>query len=279
VLLRSRRVYRAMMNGKVTTVWYCFAAVRAFADTYIGTATESTPLRIAGRSRRVECAGCGACGPPLNLRSRRSATPRSAGRGVRCINGPRQIRQPHQLRTVRPLLIPLFLLLAASVAGAEAAPRRIELGPATSEVDIRAYALGLLPLDGRFVHFHGWFVYDPDDRSVCQVDLNVEVASLAMSDAPTRDTVIGPDFMDAAQFPSLAFTGACQPQGIGGTLGLHGVTRPFSLSLSWAPNRVVAEGELHRADWGMTAMPIFAGPTVRIVVSAPLPGSSRASRD
>jgi polyisoprenoid-binding protein YceI len=180
---------------------------------------------------------------------------------------------------VRSVLIPLFLLLAIPVAAAVAAPQRVELGPATSEVDIRAYGLGLLPLDGQFAHFHGWFNYDPADHSVCRVDLTVEVASLAMSDTATRDTVIGPDFMDAAQFPSLAFTGACQPPGIGGSLGLHGVTRPFSLSLRWGPNRVVAEGQLRRADWGMTAMPILAGQTVRIMVSAPLTGSPRPDRD
>jgi hypothetical protein len=33
---------------------------------------------------------------------------------------------------------------------------------------------------------------------------------------------------------------------------------------------VVAEGQLVRADWGMTAMAIVAGRTVRIQVSVPL---------
>ena len=170
------------------------------------------------------------------------------------------------------------LLLAAPLTNAEAASLRIELAPTTSEVAIRAYGLGLLPLDGRLARFHGWFTYDPSDPASCQVNLTVEVASLVMSDASTRDTVIGPDFMDAAQFPSLAYTGTCRAPGILGMLGLHGVTRPFALSLSWGPPRVIAEGELHRADWGMTAMPILAGQTVRIVVSAPLTGN-QASRD
>jgi polyisoprenoid-binding protein YceI len=179
---------------------------------------------------------------------------------------------------MRPITAVACLLLAVPTAHARAAPLRIELAPATSEVDIRAYGLGMLPLDGQFARFHGWFIYDPGDPAACQVDLTVEVASLSMSDASTRDTVIGPDFMDAAHFPSLAYTGACQPSGLQGMLGLHGVTRAFGLSLTRTPQRVVAKGELRRADWGMTAMPFLAGQTVRIVVSAPLTGN-QASRD
>jgi len=82
--------------------------------------------------------------------------------------------------------------------------------------------------------------------------------------------MIGPDFMDAPHFPTLTYSGACQPSGLSGMLGLHGITRPLELSLDWSRDRVVAEGQLVRADWGMTAMPIVAGRTVRIQVSVPL---------
>ena len=84
--------------------------------------------------------------------------------------------------------------------------------------------------------------------------------------------------MDAADFPSLAYHGTCQSSGLQGMLGLHGVTRPFALSLTWTPRRIVAKGDLHRADWGMTALPILGGQTVRILVSVPLTGQ-QASRD
>lgn len=170
-------------------------------------------------------------------------------------------------------------MLACLATGAEAAPRRIALAPPETEVAFRAYGLGLLPLDGRFAQFRGWLTYDPEDHSTCRVDLTVDVASLAMTDASVRQTVVGPDFMDAPSFPTLAYSGSCQPPGIGGMLGLHGVTRPFQLSLIWSPDRVVAEGRLRRADWGMTAMPIVAGRTVRIQVSVPLPEPLHASRE
>ena len=52
---------------------------------------------------------------------------------------------------------------------------------------------------------------------------------------------------------------------------MHGVTHPFELSLTWSKDAVVAEGRLLRADWGMTAMPILGGRTVRIRVTVALP--------
>ena len=60
---------------------------------------------------------------------------------------------------------------------------------------------------------------------------------------------------------------------------MHGVTRPFTLSLDWNPDGVVAEGRLVRADWGMTAMPLLGGRTVRIRVdgAARTPAGSRAA--
>jgi polyisoprenoid-binding protein YceI len=162
-------------------------------------------------------------------------------------------------------------LLGCLVTEATAAPRRIALAPPASLVEFRAYGLGLMPIDARFARFTGWLSYDPDDHATCQVELQVDVASLATDDRSVHDTVIGPDFMDAARFPSLDYAGACQQRGIGGMLGMHGVTRPFELSLTWSRDAVVAEGRLLRADWGMTAMPILGGRTVRIRVTVALP--------
>jgi polyisoprenoid-binding protein YceI len=161
-------------------------------------------------------------------------------------------------------------MLACASSDAPAAPHRIALGPPGTVVAIRAYGLGMMPLDGTFARFKGSLTYDPDDHSTCQVDLTAEIASLEMTDTSVRETMVGPEFMDAVRFPTLAFSGSCGPSGISGTLGLHGITLPFQLSLTWSPDRVLAEGRLLRADWGMTARPIVAGRTVRIQVTVPL---------
>jgi polyisoprenoid-binding protein YceI len=166
-------------------------------------------------------------------------------------------------RTHLPAMHRAFSLAAACVAllvsDAAAAPRRIALAPPATEVAFRAYGMGLLPLDGIVTKFRGALLYDPDDQTKCQVELAVDVDSLTMSDSSVRQTVVGPDFMDASRFPMLTFSGDCRSEDLGGLLLMHGISRPFALMLDWSRDRVVAEGRLRRADWGMTAMPIMGG--------------------
>lgn len=165
-----------------------------------------------------------------------------------------------------------FLLLAlAWGATAHAAPRQIQLAPPASELGFRAYGLGFMPIDANFTRFAGMLSYDPANHASCHVELVADVMSVMTGDASTRATLVGSDFMDATRYPELAYAGNCDTQGISGMLRLHGITRPFTLSLDWTPSGVVAEGRLLRADWGMTAMPLLAGRTVRIRVAIPLP--------
>jgi polyisoprenoid-binding protein YceI len=157
-----------------------------------------------------------------------------------------------------------------------AAEVSVELLPGRSTVAFRAYGLGLLPLDGEFARFRGRFTYNPDAPAHCSVTLQAEVASLAMTPATFGDTVLGPDFLDAARFPMLTYDGACGPDGLTGMLSLHGVTAPFTLTLDRRADRVTAVGRLRRADWGMTARPLLGGSTVRITVTVPLAAAPRA---
>jgi polyisoprenoid-binding protein YceI len=171
---------------------------------------------------------------------------------------------------VRAAIVLLALLAAWTGGPAQATPRRIRLTPPDSAVTFRAYGMGLLPIDASFSTFDGWLTYDPDDRASCRVELHVQAASLVTADLSVRGTITGPDFLDVGSFPGLDFTGACAPEGLGGMLAMHGVTRPFALSLDWTASGVVAEGRLVRADWGMTARPLLGGRTVRIRVAVPL---------
>ena len=173
---------------------------------------------------------------------------------------------------VRAVFTLAALLFAGLACSADAAPRRTPLAPPASEVAFRAYGAGLLPIDATFARFDGWLTYDPDDRASCQVELHVQVVSMVTEDQAMRATIVGPDFMDAASFPDLTYTGSCGASGLGGMLAMHGITKPFALSLDWKGNGVVAEGRLVRADWDMTAMSFLGGRTVRIRVTVPLGG-------
>jgi polyisoprenoid-binding protein YceI len=182
----------------------------------------------------------------------------------------RRIAGCSYLSGVRAAFAFAALLAFSLAAAAMAEPRRVQLTPEDSQVAFRAYGMGLLPIDANFTRFGGSLLYDPDNRAFCQVQLHVEVASLATEDATVRATIVGPDFLDATRFPALSYTGACQAEGLRGELAMHGVTRAFALSLDWQADAVVAEGRLVRAEWGMTAQPLLGGRTVRIRVTVPL---------
>lgn len=166
----------------------------------------------------------------------------------------------------------LLLALWSFPAGANdgALPRESPLAPDTATVAIRVYGLGLVPFDGRFARFHGMLRYHPGDPARCRVTLQIDAASLSMTPEAMTATVLGPDFLDAARYPTLAYMGTCGPAVMAGALTLHGVTRPFGLSLAWRRDAVAATGRIRRADWGMTALPRLGGRFVRIMVTVAL---------
>jgi polyisoprenoid-binding protein YceI len=170
---------------------------------------------------------------------------------------------------------PLLLLLLVSSLPATA--QQLNLTPPGVQVEMRAYGIGLIPFDGKFTRFHGVLRYDPARPEVCQAALEIDAASLAMSNETVRDTIIGPEFMDTARFPSLAFDGDCRGDTIAGTLMLHGQTHPFILDLERTARTITATGRLERARWGMTARRFTAGSTIRIRVEFPNPASGTRS--
>ncbi len=165
------------------------------------------------------------------------------------------------------LLMLLPLLFITSTAWSE----QLSLQPPGSAVELRTYGLGLIPFDGTFTRFHGWMRYDPPTPDRCEVMLQIEVASLTMSSETVRNQVLAPGMMDAAQFPELAFRGVCQGSEVIGDLTMHGQTRPFTLDYKRSGGRVVATGQLRRADWGITGSPLTGGSIVRIRVVLPDP--------
>jgi len=163
-------------------------------------------------------------------------------------------------------LVSLLLLIAVPARGDQ-----VGLTPQVARVEMRAYGLGLIPFDGNFTRFHGWLRYDPKHPEACQVVLEIDAASLAMSNETARDMITGPEFMDVSRLPELAFHGDCEGDVIAGSLLLHGENHPFSLDLTRTARTITATGKLQRAQWGMTARPFTAGSTIRIRVEIPNP--------
>ena len=163
----------------------------------------------------------------------------------------------------------LLALLVPAIAAA--APRSLTLGPDSAQVGFRAYGMGVLPIDGTFARFGGTLSLDDADGAACRITVRAEVGSLRMPDADITADALGPDLLDAAHHPDFAFDGACGGGQVRGTLLLHGVSRPLSLDVAIEQGRWVATGRMRRADWGMGARPLLAGPEVRIRFVAALP--------
>jgi polyisoprenoid-binding protein YceI len=164
---------------------------------------------------------------------------------------------------MRTMLILLLLLAAPARAD------QIGLDAPAAKVEIRTYGIGLIPFDGHFTRFHGVLRYDPAKPDACQVVLDIDAASLVMSNDAVRDVITGPEFMDVAKLPNLSFNGFCHGDVIEGNLLLHGQTHSFRLELDRTVRTVTATGRLQRAEWGMTARRFTAGSTIRIRVEMP----------
>lgn len=170
---------------------------------------------------------------------------------------------------MRPALLALFVLAASH---AVAAPRTVRLEPAGTAVAIRAYAIGMVPIDSRFTRFDGTLTYDPAAPGTCGATLRIIAASLETANPERRDMILGPDFLDADRFPELRFEGRCTgPDSLAGVLSLRGITQPLAMRLAWATRDVRAQGSMRRALWGMTAKPFIVGPTIRLSVAVSLP--------
>lgn len=164
------------------------------------------------------------------------------------------------------LALSLLLLLASPVRAGQT-----NLSPSASAVELRSYGFGLLPFDGKFSRFHGWLRYDPANPGACQVVLEIEAGSLTMSSETVRERITGPEMMDVARFPDLAFHGACEGDIVAGALTMHGQTHPFNLDIVRSAGMIEATGRLRRAEWGVGGSPLLGGSTVRIRVITPDP--------
>lgn len=171
-----------------------------------------------------------------------------------------------------PRAVYITLVLAGTLAPpAVAASQAYRLTPESGEVAFRAYGMGLLPIDGAFTRFRGTLTLDSASPAACAISLKADAASLRMPQPGMTADALGPDLLDVTRFPDFAFDGRCDGTTLRGTLLLHGVSRPLALQVAVQDGRWMATGTMQRAEWGMGARPLLAGPTVRLRVTAVLP--------
>jgi polyisoprenoid-binding protein YceI len=156
---------------------------------------------------------------------------------------------------------------------------QIRLHPSDVTVELRTYGFGVIPFDGKFTRFCGFLRYDPSTTDVGEVMLQIEAASLAMSNQPIRNLILGPEMMDAERFPELAFRGSGQSGGKGsvvvGDLTMHGRTGSLTLDYARSAGTATVTGRLRREAWGITGGQLIGGSIIRIRVVLPDPFTVR----
>ncbi|MCB6179591.1 YceI family protein [Rhodobacter sp. Har01] len=180
---------------------------------------------------------------------------------------------------LRPLVLSALLALSPLPATAQddlgtppAGTYRLDL--AHGRLIFKVNHLGFSTYIGLFTRFDATLQFDPDAPGTMSVTASIDAASLETHyPDPAYDfnaQLTGPDFLDAGQFPQIAFastavtlTGATTAD-VTGDLTLHGVTRPVTISVTYnggwghmpldpggARAGFSATGTLNRSDFGI----------------------------
>jgi len=169
------------------------------------------------------------------------------------------------------------LLAAALLLARGAVAQTVAITPDNSQIGYTVFALGLLPVAGKFQQFAGTISWRPTGTHPCVVDLQVMVASLHMADPDRQREALSPAMLDAGAHPTMRFTGACAGDVVSGLLSMHGVTRPFAVTWHRTPQQIVGDGALRRTDYGVDGMVALVSPTVHIRFTIGLPAALRIS--
>jgi polyisoprenoid-binding protein YceI len=147
----------------------------------------------------------------------------------------------------------------------------VVISPVNTRVDFTAFALGALPIHGRFERFSGSLTLDSAHPAACSANLHIETASLSLPNRAMQADVLSRGFFDPQDYPAIVFQGNCIQGGLAGQLTLHGQTHPLSMHISRRRSGFAATATIQRFAWGITARPILAGPGIAIRISVTVP--------
>ena len=159
-------------------------------------------------------------------------------------------------------LLTMALWSSASLAS------NYKLDGSHTEVGFSVKHLVISNVKGRFGKFDGGFTYDAATKALSNVDVKIEVSSVDTNDKKRDEHLTSPDFFDAAKFATMEFKAdkvanvvAGKTVKVPGSLTIHGVTKPVTLTVDFAgtvtdpygKERVVfaATTKVNRNDFGV----------------------------
>lgn len=174
------------------------------------------------------------------------------------------------------LLLPAAMMLHAPATAAAYKLQTADPGgthqidPVHSSVLFFIGHLGVSELPGRFNEISGNFTLDPNRPEKSQVSVEIPIDSLDTNDAKRNKHLLGPDFFNAKQFPTMRFVSTeVKSRGakeylVRGNLTLHGMTRPVTFAVQHIGagpdpyggyrSGYIATATLLRSDFGMNYM-------------------------
>jgi polyisoprenoid-binding protein YceI len=159
--------------------------------------------------------------------------------------------------------------LVAPMPAAQAEPARYRLDPEHLSIGFLVRHIGYADLLGQFLSAEGGFVLDEEARTVSDIRITIDAASVFSNHQARDEHLRKPDFLDVAQFPTITFVGTSavatgeNTGTVTGDLTIRGVTRPVTLEVTlnktgmypYLDNYVAgvsARTMIRRSEFGMT---------------------------
>ena len=177
---------------------------------------------------------------------------------------------------------------APAPASAGAGPVELAIDGGHSSCVFRIKHMGAAYFYGRFNRMEGSIVYDAEDASKCSVEITIDAGSVDTNSGKRDEHVLSPDFLDAKQFPRLAFKSSKVEAKGGllvatGTLEMHGAKKEVTIEIE---KTGVAEGRgggrvygfhttftIDRTEFGMKNMVGPLGEEVVVMVGIEAKGA------
>ncbi len=184
----------------------------------------------------------------------------------------------------------LFVVAGTTIA----APVKYEIDPDHTHVFFSWTHLGFSHPAGRFNKVEGDFQFDAHDPTRSSITVTIPVNSIDTGVAKLDEDLRGPDFFDAAKFPTATFR-STKVQRVGahglkvnGTLTLHGISRPTVLDVTInkigmhpmagrAAAGFDAKTMLKRSDFGIAKYVPNVSDEIAITISAETLGPKTAA--
>ena len=154
------------------------------------------------------------------------------------------------------------------------------LDPSHADLSFRVSHLGFSMYTARFATFDAKLAFDPANPGKNSVTATIDARSLTLPTPPAgfKDTLLGPQWLDAAKYPTITFRSTkVEPTGpasarITGELTLHGVTKPMMLDAKYNGGRAGIDMDPH-ARIGFSATGSFRRSDFGVSFGVPAPGT------